>query len=292
MTDPTRDSMSSPSTAEGGNRIRGQVLENPHERPLVSILTVVWNAESTLERTILNVLAQTYTNIEYIIVDGGSTDGTLEIIRRYDDRIAYWKSEKDHGIYDAMNKGIALCTGEWVGMINADDWYEADTVERMVQAAQDLPKVNILHADMWIHYPNGQMRLKRAKRSAFLLKYWDMVLNHPTFFVRRSFYSGRPFDPGFRVSGDHQWTVRACMENPSQFHYLPVAVSHHSAGGASFTIPFGKVLKETSRLSRSVGMGFTGQALSLGMRILFYVPQHLKLFFNQHLAPDRKSGKS
>ncbi|MBL7985738.1 MAG: glycosyltransferase, partial [Flavobacteriales bacterium] len=92
------------------------------DTPLVSIVTVVYNGAATLERTIQSVLAQSHPRIEYIIMDGGSTDGTLDILRRYDDRIAYWRSAKDKGIYDAMNKGIAECTGEWIGMINAEDW--------------------------------------------------------------------------------------------------------------------------------------------------------------------------
>jgi len=276
---------------QGGRRTLGNTRNGTADKPLVSVLTVVWNAADTLERTIRSVKGQTYGNIEYIIVDGASTDGTLDVIKRNADQLDLWMSAKDRGIYDAMNKGIALCTGEWVAMINADDWYEPDTIERMVREAKSRPDtVNIVHGDMWIHYPNGQMRVKHAKRSGFLLKYWEMVLNHPTFFVRRSFYKGRPFDPEFRVSGDHQWTVRAYLEDPGQFHYISEALSHHSAGGASFAIPFGKALKETRRLSRSVGMGLLGQYLSMGVRVALYVPQHLKLWFNEHLASDRQAA--
>ena len=100
--------------------------------PLISIITVSYNAVKTIEDTILSVINQTYPNIEYIIIDGGSTDGTLDIIKKYQDKITYWVSEPDKGIYDAMNKGIAKANGELIGIINADDWYELDAVQNVV----------------------------------------------------------------------------------------------------------------------------------------------------------------
>ncbi|MBK7083568.1 MAG: glycosyltransferase [Flavobacteriales bacterium] len=119
---------------EGGLRLRGS--RRGPRKPLVNIVTVVYNGAATLERTIQSVLAQDHPAIEYIIVDGASKDGTLGIVRRYEDRIAYWVSAKDSGIYDAMNKGIALCTGEWVGMIDADDHYAEGAVTTAMRAAE------------------------------------------------------------------------------------------------------------------------------------------------------------
>ncbi|MDO4190908.1 MAG: glycosyltransferase, partial [Bacteroidales bacterium] len=100
--------------------------------PLVSIITVCFNAEKTIEQTIQSVINQTYSNIEYIIIDGKSTDSTLNIVSKYKDNIATIISEPDNGIYDAMNKGIKLSSGELIGIINADDWYEKDAVKIMV----------------------------------------------------------------------------------------------------------------------------------------------------------------
>ena len=88
---------------------------------IISVITVCYNAKSNLEKTILSVLNQTYSNIEYIIIDGGSTDGTIDIIKRYDDKITYWQSEPDNGIYDAMNKAVNLITGDWIYFLGADD---------------------------------------------------------------------------------------------------------------------------------------------------------------------------
>ena len=109
-------------------------FKNDIQHPLVSIITVVLNGESHLEHTINSVLCQTYENLEYIIIDGGSSDGTQDIIRKYQDKIDYWISESDDGIYDAMNKGILQAKGELIGILNSDDWYELETVELMVNA--------------------------------------------------------------------------------------------------------------------------------------------------------------
>ncbi|MCW5899581.1 MAG: glycosyltransferase [Flavobacteriales bacterium] len=269
----------------GGRRAHGHVAQGGADRPLVSIVTVVFNGAATLERTIQSVLEQTYPHIEYIVVDGGSTDGTLDLLRKYEGRIDLWTSARDKGIYDAMNKGVALCTGEWVALINADDWYEPDAVERAMMAVKDRPDINIAHGDIWIHYPNGHRKVKQARRSGFLLKYWEMVLNHPSFFVRRSYYQGRPFDPELRVSGDHKWTLAAWLENPAQFHYLPVVLANFTAGGASMSIPLKRVLQEGRRVSQDLGLGPVGICIGQATRTVLYVPQYLKLLFNQYMSP-------
>ncbi|MBA3025313.1 MAG: glycosyltransferase [Sulfurimonas sp.] len=97
-------------------------------KPLISIVTVVYNGEEYLEATIQSIINQSYKNIEYIIIDGGSTDGTLDIIKKYEDKIKYWVSEKDRGIYDAMNKGVLVATGEWINFMNAGDIFYNENV--------------------------------------------------------------------------------------------------------------------------------------------------------------------
>ncbi len=274
---------------KGGRRTKG--LGPADGAPLVSIVTVVYNGAATLEDTIRSVLAQDHSAIEYIVVDGGSTDGTLDILRRYEDRIDLWVSERDKGIYDAMNKGVALCTGEWVGLINADDRYADGAVARAMQAGHDRPDVNIVHGDILIHYPNGVSKVKYPRRSGFLLKYWEMVLNHPSFFVRRSYYEGRPFDAALRVSGDHKWTLQAWMRSPEQFLYVPAVLAHFSAGGASMTNPLGKVLREGRKVGRDLGLSVPERWLGSCVRTALYLPAWAKLRFNQYVSPYlRKQG--
>lgn len=269
---------------EGGSRITGIP---PKTTPKVSIVTVVYNGGATLERTIQSVLRQDFPGIEYIIVDGGSTDSTLDIVRQYQDRLAYWCSAKDNGIYDAMNKGVALCTGEWVGLINADDAYAPGAVAQAMAAVQGDPRVNIVHGDIVVHYPNGVEKVKYAKQSGFLLKYWEMVLNHPSFFVRRAYYSGHPFDPTFRVSGDHHWTLRAWLEDRRQFLYVPQVLAHFTAGGASMTNSLGRSLRESDRMGASLGFSVLERWLAYCVRIALFLPGMAKLWINERMTPLR-----
>ena len=156
----------------------------------VSIITVVLNAEKTLERTIGSVLAQTYDNIEYIIIDGKSTDNTLKIAREYcgafEKRGYEYRifSESDRGIYDAMNKGVIRSTGELVGIINGDDWYEKDAVEKMVKKYEQ-EHYDLCFGDIRMHMRNGTTFIKKARLRRYTTsRDW----NHPTQFVRRRVY--------------------------------------------------------------------------------------------------------
>ncbi len=108
-------------TAKGGLRTKGYFKQNTEDKPLISIITVVFNGEQYLEQTIKSVIEQSYDNVEYIIIDGGSKDGTLDIIRRYQGAIDYWVSEPDEGIYDAMNKGVDCAQGSWIFFLGSDD---------------------------------------------------------------------------------------------------------------------------------------------------------------------------
>ena len=107
---------------------QGQCKTSTPRAPLITVITAVLNGENTLERTIQSVIGQDYKNIEYIIIDGGSTDGTLDIIKKYEHAIDYWISETDEGIYGAMNKGIQASSGEWIYFLGSDDYLVADNV--------------------------------------------------------------------------------------------------------------------------------------------------------------------
>ncbi|HKC67578.1 MAG TPA: glycosyltransferase family 2 protein, partial [Bacteroidia bacterium] len=132
---------------QGGIRLKGAEKQSGSGNPLVSVITVVYNGAKHLEQTINSVLDQEYKNVEYIIIDGGSADGTIDIIKRYEDKVDYWQSERDGGIYFAMNKGISLAKGELIGILNADDFYLPDTVRKVVDADK-FAKADIYYGDM------------------------------------------------------------------------------------------------------------------------------------------------
>ncbi|HTR28127.1 MAG TPA: glycosyltransferase family 2 protein [Puia sp.] len=195
--------------------------------PLVSIITIVFNGERHLEQAIRSVIGQSYPNIQYILVDGGSTDGSVSIIRQYKDRVAYWISEKDKGISDAFNKGLARCDGEIVGILNADDWYEPDAVALAVQ--------QLAGADVAF----GDIRLWRDEKQDSVVKGnlrrldYEMTLNHPTVFVRKRCYDRYGgFDLHYRCAMDYDLLLRLKVNN-CRFVYVPAILANMRWGGMS-----------------------------------------------------------
>jgi glycosyltransferase involved in cell wall biosynthesis len=199
---------------------------------LISIITAVRNGARTVEQAIQSVLNQTYDNIEYIIIDGASTDGTLEIIRKYDASIAYWRSEPDQGLYDAMNKGIAASTGELINLLNADDYLELTAVERVVQAYRGLGKPGIVYGHAYA--VDDQYGVKARMLSS--PSYWlGMSINHQTMFVHRDVYRTIGLYNGdvFRFAADYDFLLR-CISHPTEFHMIPEClVSFRNSGISS-----------------------------------------------------------
>ena len=168
--------------------------ENLKNKPLISIVTVSFNSEKTIRDTFKSILNQTYKNIEYIVVDGASKDTTVDIIKEYegkfiDKNISFkWISEKDNGIYDAMNKGIDLANGEIIGLLNSDDWFEKDALEKVVREYKK-SDFDMFYADIRIVMENRNF-IKKSKLSKNVTsRYW----NHPTTFVRSSIYKKYKF---------------------------------------------------------------------------------------------------
>jgi glycosyltransferase involved in cell wall biosynthesis len=172
----------------------------------VSIITPTFNSAQTLERTISSVLTQTYDNIEYIIIDGGSTDGTLDIVRKHENGISRWVSEPDGGVSDAFNKGIAHSTGDIIGILNSDDWYERDAVahavERLKASGADIAYGMLL---TW----NEEGPLERVAADHEMLDR-EMSINHPAVFVlRKAYETAGLFRTDFSYAMDYEWLLRA-----------------------------------------------------------------------------------
>ncbi len=202
------------------------------KQPSLSVITVVFNNVKDIERTIKSVVNQTYSNIEYIIVDGGSTDGTLEIIHRYKDKIAKLISEKDGGIYDAMNKGIALATGEYVLFMNSgDEIYDINTVSKVFASADD---ADIYYGETEMFDENwkslGQRRHKApARLNAQGFKY-GMCVSHQAIYIRRSL--AKPYNLEYKLSSDIDWVLNA-LKNSNKVVNTHSYVAKYLVGGMS-----------------------------------------------------------
>ena len=193
------------SIVSGGLRSKGKYKFSNAEFPLVSIITVVFNGEKHLEQTILSLINQTYSNIEYIIIDAGSTDGTLEIIKKHEENIDYWVSEPDNGIYDAMNKGIALSKGELIGILNSDDWYEEYTIIEIVNKFKNNPEIDIFHGLHKLWNKNGLLGI--IGHTDLYLQYG--MISHPTCFVKKEVYENYGgFDSIYKISADYELMLR------------------------------------------------------------------------------------
>lgn len=214
-------------------KLKNVLSKSKSQQPLISIITVVFNGEKYIEDTILSVINQTYNNIEYIIIDGGSTDRTLDIIKKYEKDIDFWISEKDEGIYDAMNKGLKFCSGEIIGIINSDDYYsDKDVFSKLVEVINHRPG-DIYYGNMIIINQNKNEVIE--KRYTNLKKlYFGMYLNHPSTFVKRSIYMSLGlFDSkNFRIAADYDFMLRNFI-NKSKFIYVDQFMVFMRDGGES-----------------------------------------------------------
>ena len=196
-------------------------------RPRVSIITIVYNGEQHLEQTIKSVLHQTYPAIEYIIIDGGSTDGSIDIIKKYENQLSYWVSEKDQGVSDAFNKGIRKASGEIVGLINADDWYEKETVERVVRAMESY---DVGYGDL--RYWKDEKPEVIVKASHHYLVN-EMTLNHPTVFIKAKVYKDFGlFSLKYKYAMDYELLLRLKLKG-CRFVYIPELLANMRWEGVS-----------------------------------------------------------
>lgn len=206
----------------------------------VSIITATYNSASTLGDTIQSVLAQTYADIEYIIVDGASTDATLSLIRQYEPLFEgrmKWISSKDEGIYDAMNKGIQMATGDIVGLLNSDDYFTSnDVVERFVKVFAD-SKVDAVYGDIhFIHdgQPDKCVRYYSSRRFRPMWLRFGFMPAHPSFYCRHEvFEKAGLYKTDYAIGSDYEMMVRLFMVHHIKTKYLPMDFVTMRTGGAS-----------------------------------------------------------
>lgn len=200
----------------------------PATTPKISIITVTLNPGSKFEETARSILEQDFPGMEWIVIDGGSTDGTIDQIRKYDNRIACWKSERDLGVYDAMNKGIMMATGEWVNFMNAGDNFASPATVSGIFAG-DLSALDVVYGDCLIRYPKTIIMKKAGDPDAITR---GMVLCHQSVFSRRSLLLKHPFNLKYRIGADYHQIACLAMEGAGILH-IPVPVAIYDIEGDS-----------------------------------------------------------
>ena len=191
-------------------------MNNPH--PKFSIITVTYNAGKVLEDTIQSVVFQTYRNVEYIIVDGGSTDNTLDVVHKYQERICKVISEPDKGLYDAMNKGIRMATGDYLCFLNAgDELHENETLQKIVFTLKGKELPDVIYGETAIVDEEGHfLHMRRLSTPEHL--HWKsfkegMLVCHQAFFARRELALANPYDLRYRFSADFDWCIRIMKQS-------------------------------------------------------------------------------
>lgn len=203
----------------------------------ISIITVTCNSAATLAETIASVAEQTYPEVEHLIVDGASTDGTLDIIRDNRSTVTQWISEPDRGMYDAMNKGIAMASGDVIGFLNSDDTYAHNRVLATVSNAFEDPAIEACYADLVYVDPHDTRRVRRYMRACdyrpgLFQKGWCPP--HPTFMVRRAVYARLGgFDIGYAIGNDVELMMRFLERYRVRCRYLPGVMVKMRMGGES-----------------------------------------------------------
>ena len=216
--------------------------------PLISVVTVSYNAVDTIERTILSVLNQTYSDIEYIIIDGGSTDGTVDLIKKYADKITYWVSEPDQGIYDAMNKGIDVATGEWINFMNSgDSFYRQDVLsslfDKEIQGDVICGSTHLI--EKWGSFTETPLDLSCMKEKK--------PFCHQSALVRLKWMKTMKFDIRYRICADYDFFYKLWKQN-IPFVYTSVIVSNYDRSIGSFSgNSFVKAIQENGQISLNGG---------------------------------------
>lgn len=231
----------------------------------ISVVTVCLNAEKYLQATMDSVFSQDYPNLEYVVIDGDSTDGTVDIIKKNAGKISFWKSEKDAGIYDAMNKGLAHCSGEWIIFMNAGDrFYGSETLKKV--ASYLTPESDLVYGDSEVQYPKFRV-FRKAKDPSRL---WQgMIFSHQSLFTRTNILKEKKFSLD-TTNADFS-LVLSCLKDGRRFLQLHFPVSSVSPWGVTDSNQL-KVILGWRRVARDLFPGakvelfYAGQILITGAR--------------------------
>ncbi|MBN2143517.1 MAG: glycosyltransferase [Candidatus Aureabacteria bacterium] len=198
----------------------------------ISIITVCYNSEKYLEQAILSVLNQNWPELEYIIIDGGSTDSTVSIIKKYETKLACWISEPDRGISHAFNKGLQKTTGDWIGILNSDDYYENNAFQNLTPILSNCREDIVIGRMNFVSFEQNQL-IKQAKPFFDPLKPDTFLFPHPSAFVRRSCYEKiGPYNESYRLAMDTDFFLR-CIKQNILPRFLEYPLTNQRTGGRS-----------------------------------------------------------
>jgi glycosyltransferase len=244
----------------------------------LTLITVTFNACASLEETILSVQQQHYNNLEYLIVDGGSTDGTLEMVKKYAEVVTSFVSEPDKGIYDAMNKGLKRATGDVVGFLHADDRFAHPRVLNDIMAAFETKPSDALYGDLQYVTSFEPLKvLRHWKSGAFncqlIKKGW--MPPHPTVYFKRSLLKQIGyFDTSYKIAADYDWLLRLLQVEDVSVDYLPEVLVYMSTGGTS-NKSIGNIIQKSKEDYRAIRQNKVGGVLTLVNKNLGKVGQFL-----------------
>lgn len=198
----------------------------------LSIITINYNNKKGLQRTINSILSQTYRDFEWIVIDGGSNDGSIDLIREYENHFSYWCSEPDKGVYNAQNKGIALAKGEYLNFMNSgDEFYEKETLEKVFRTNIDS---DIIYGD-WMHvFPNNKTLIQEAPKEMSLMYIFTDNICHQAMFIKSYILKEKGFDENLKIFSDWLRWREVAIEKKT-FTYVPYVICRYEAGGLSGT---------------------------------------------------------
>ncbi len=246
------------------------------DNPKISVVTVVYNSKALIENTVKSIINQSYNHIEYIVVDGGSTDGTIDILNRYKKNISTLISEPDHGIYDAMNKGIRLATGDFVVFINSGDKFSSDDILEIIFSNPEAASADVVYGDTDITDSEGNIIHSRRHRPPERLNWKSfkrgMLVCHQSFIVRRELVES--YNLNYRYAADFDWCIRILKKSKSVYNSQQVISLFLEGGQTRKTIVPG--LKERFKIMRHhYGLiSAIYRNIILGVRFTWFVIRH------------------
>jgi glycosyltransferase involved in cell wall biosynthesis len=244
----------------------------------VSIITVCYNSAATIEKTIMSVADQTYRDIEYIIIDGNSKDGTVAIIKNHEDVITKWISEPDNGLYDAMNKGIAMATGDLVGILNSDDTFYNNAVITEIADFHAKHTIDASIGSIIQHKKDGKIvRIYSSKNWKPEKLAIGFMPPHPSIFFKRELFTEfGQYDPGFTIGADYELITRFFLKNKISWKYSGITTTAMLVGGlsSSGTSSYKLITKEIQKALRMNGVSYF--SFKIKVRFLWKIVGFLK----------------